>query len=467
MRRFDIRHDFATLPIGHVDSLSYTTVTISPTIAVIGGGLAAHTTAFELYHLDCEVVIVHESSPGATGLWGGLGSVFGPVADPPDDAAGAVERRESPTPTLRRDRASRWRALAERRPFHPYRRLQLDREDVEPHLDAALDRLAYPGLTRLDDETVRPGPYGHPTCPDLAAPSLLPLDFAPGTTVGVVRCPDLSNWRADALADYLHSADNLRARAITIDPFETLEASGHPVRVATDLETRWEESGGDTYIEPLRAAIGDHVLDQVVLPPCIGATHETHTAMWSRLTDALHTPVAEWPAPRDAVFGWRLDRWLRRRDDLERIDDRVVALSTGDDRLEGIELESGESHQVDGAVLATGRWVGGGLPAEPPMREPLSSVPLWLDGAPVANPEDVHLADYLGDHPWSDHRLFRMGLAIDEQARPLDRDGEPAFDALAAAGRMLAGFHPHHDGCAMGVDLVTGRMAARRLVERL
>jgi anaerobic glycerol-3-phosphate dehydrogenase len=354
----------------------------------------------------------------------------------------------------------------ERRAFHPYRRLELTIEDVAEELETALEHLGYADVSRPDDGTVLPGPYGHPTCPDVAAQSLMPLDIDRGTTLGLVHCPALSGWRPKRLAARLDRTDGLWPRVLEVDAFEALSPGGHAVRVASAFETAWADDS-EAIVERLRAAIGDHVLDLLVLPPCIGSTHNAHVDLWSTLAGELETPIAEWPAARDAVFGWRLDRWLRSRDGGERIQERVVALESDGGAVERIELASGDTLAVDGVVIATGCWIGGGLPTEPPMREPLSDVPLWVDGAPLSNPESVHPPDHLGERPWSDHRLFRAGVAIDARGRPLDRAGAPAFDNTVAAGRLLAGFHPHRDGCAMGVDLVSGTVAARRLFDEL
>lgn len=436
-----------------------------PKVAVVGSGLAAHIAAAAVADLGVDAALFSGEAPGIFGIWNGIGSVFGPPSPMPAASAGAPERRSADQRPFDPARGHRWKRLLERRgDFHPYRRFEFDRDDVDRAIDEALPYLPNQGLVRVDGGAVYPGPHGQPCAPDLAFPSLTPLDVGPGDRVGLVRCPDLNGWDADAAALQLDRAADLEARAVDSSLFAGAPA-GHGVRVARWIEKRIDEGGAEC-LDTLGALAANNDLDLLVLPPAVGATIEGHRSIWGQLRERVDVPVAEFPAATDPVFGWRLFRACRDAIVESTMPRLPAAASVGvsGGRADTVTDADGAEHPCDAIVLATGRWFGGGAPAEPPLVEPLTGAPIWLDGAPLPDDEELYPPNYLGDLPWDDHALFRTGVQVDRTGRVLGRDGEP-FDNVFAAGRLLAGFNPFHDDCAFGVELTTGLAAGRRATD--
>ncbi len=437
-------------------------------IAIAGSGLAAHVAASTLAEAGLEVVLLGGGSPGLISIWNGLGSIFGPASPRPADSAGAVERRTAVDARFEPSPSSRWERLFERRSnMHPYRRLELDREAVDRLTDDALAALPAGSFTRT--ATVVPGPRGMPYAADLLFPSLRALDLRSGQRVGLVRLSAASGWNADAVASQLERTPNLSARSIEL-PALREAPDGHGIHAARWLERRWEEVA-DPLVDQLRSAADSEDLDLLALPPVIGPTLPAHDDMWSTLSSALEVSLAEYPPSADPVFGWRLFRTLQATDETSeegggagaiRHAPEADTIEFDGERVGAVIDRSGERHPVDALLLASGRWFGEGLPAEPPLVEPLTDAPIWLDGAPLPDDRAVFPPDLLGDLPWEDHRLFRAGLQIDAAGRLLDRDGAPYADVYAA-GRILGGFNPFHDGCSMGVELATGRSVAHQI----
>ena len=109
-------------------------------------------------------------------------------------------------------------------------------------------------------------------------------------------------------------------------------------------------------------------------------------------------------------------------------------------------------------VLATGRFIGGGLHAD------RNGVWENLFNLPVAQPENRalwHCQDFLdpGGHP-----VNHAGLEVDARFRPLNRKGRPASENLYAVGSILA----HHDWmrmkCGSGLAIATAYAAVNALV---
>ena len=112
----------------------------------------------------------------------------------------------------------------------------------------------------------------------------------------------------------------------------------------------------------------------------------------------------------------------------------------------------------DALVLATGRFIGGGIvEREGRLAEPLLGLPLHdLGGRRVDGFAARQLVrrDYEGEQP-----LFGTGVRTDMRLRPLGPDGLPRFANCFAAGDLLGSFDPARDRTGLGVALLSGRRA--------
>lgn len=181
----------------------------------------------------------------------------------------------------------------------------------------------------------------------------------------------------------------------------------------------------------------------------------------------LGIPVFEIPTMPTSVPGLRLlgaleeavtARGVRRRRHAV-----VRKLVLGKDAAT-LELESaGGVQRMDAraVVLATGRFTGRGLKADRGgVREAILGLPVLQ---PVAR-EDWHQRDFL--HA-SGHPINRAGLGIDEEWRPLDAGGAPAWPRLYAAGSVLAHQDWMRSKCGSGLAIATAWAAVAQLARGL
>ncbi len=105
--------------------------------------------------------------------------------------------------------------------------------------------------------------------------------------------------------------------------------------------------------------------------------------------------------------------------------------------------------QSKGVVLATGRFIGGGLHAgRQRIRETLFNLPVYQP----ADRRCWHRKEFLDPRG---HPINSTGLQIDDLFRPLGKNKQPAFEMLFAAGSILA----HQDWirakCGSGLAIAT------------
>jgi glycerol-3-phosphate dehydrogenase subunit B len=248
-------------------------------------------------------------------------------------------------------------------------------------------------------------------------------------------------------------------RPVTLDLFLWEEAAlGRPFDLARALEAPGaaEEAGA-----MLRRAL-PRGAGAAVFPPILGL--DPAAGVPERIAAAAGLPVGEILSDLPSVPGLRLQR---------AIDARLSAA--------GVELLHGEVRSAEGPgrpvglgarevtagawVLATGRFVGGGIARRGILLEPALGLPVLASeghfgeasaGLAARSAASLTLRDSRSPQP-----LLAAGLRVDEGLHPLDGDGRVVDERIFAAGAVVGGHDQASDGTGMGVAILTGWLAGR------
>jgi len=182
--------------------------------------------------------------------------------------------------------------------------------------------------------------------------------------------------------------------------------------------------------------------------------------------EGLGVPVFEIPTMPTSVPGLRLNAALEQAVVTRGVHRmlRVDVASTSFDETAVLTLDGvpgGQRVSARTVVLATGRFSGRGLSAGQ------QGVTETLLGLPVQQPasrDAWHSRDFLDP---AGHAINRAGLATDDDFRPLDATGRPAWPGLYAVGSILAGQDWMREKCGSGLALGTARVAVDRIARQL
>ena len=217
--------------------------------------------------------------------------------------------------------------------------------------------------------------------------------------------------------------------------------------------------------EKFARAVRPHLKDaQIIGLPAILGIYRTHEVV-SDLEKRIGLPLFEIPTIPPSVPGLRLkeafERGLRAKGVRYFSQNRVLSARAGKDRY--FELDIGRKTAEDslksrGIILASGRFIGGGLYAD---RLRIKETVFDL---PVHQPDDRagwHRRDMLDPRG---HPVNRAGLEIDDRFRPLNSSQRPAYRTLFAAGSILA----HNDWkrlkCGAGLAVASAFGAVKSFV---
>jgi glycerol-3-phosphate dehydrogenase subunit B len=477
---------------------------------VVGGGLAGSSAALELASRGAEVTLVC-AAPGATALsWGTLD-----VAAASPLRRGGLPLRD---PASGRPLApiGRVHAVAAANPAHPYATLLRERgpEDEVKEAVASLDAWLEPSGLRVHGSLAQTrwlaDVHGALRAADLAFSGAGEGDLESADEIALVDVPGLPGFEVRSALRTLAAemaAVGVASRALSIVrlvlPDALRDDAAQPARLARRLDT-------DAARSALRDAIASLGAEGRLLlfPPMLGLEPAAGTRAWIEATAGCRAAELV-GAPSLSLAGFRLDRALGAalsRAGVECIAARVERVEIEGIRARGVRLagrtapgppshpagrtapgppshQAGRaapgppSHQAgraapgppsheegtatlacDALVLATGRFVGGGIVERGgQLVEPLLGLPLHdLSGRRVDGLAARQLVrrDYEGEQP-----LFGTGVRTDMRLRPLGPDGLPRLANCFAAGDLLGCFDPARDRTGLGVALLSGRRA--------
>ena len=254
-------------------------------------------------------------------------------------------------------------------------------------------------------------------------------------------------------------ADSLKCRAVTLSLPDRVQGEW----TATSLARSMEQA---PFREAVAAEIKNHLEDEslVGFPAVLGLNDPVGARKdLEKRTGAavFEIPVLPPSIPGLRVFNRFKARLLQKGATflLGHSVSNVILIGKRCDGLEVFRSPVTDSYSADRYLLATGRFVGGGLQAD---RERIIE-PLF--GIPVTQPAGRR--DWFQRAFFSDqgHPVHRSGIVVDSSFRPVDIQGNPLFENVWAAGTILAHHHCIEEKSREGIEISTGYAATKKAFE--
>jgi glycerol-3-phosphate dehydrogenase subunit B len=415
-------------------------------VLVVGGGMAGAVAALAAREAGARTVLVRRA-PGATALSSGAISV-------------APDREALPgTPlAFRGGPLEAARRVAATHPDHPYAVAGVAR--LGEALDFAARELAAVLAPRLERPRFLSTPLG-----GVVAAALCQRSMEAGDLLAARGPLAVAGLRGHLAFDAALVAAGLErhvaqggpeVRSLAIELPRLVLGAARPHELAAALEP---PGAAEALGLALRAALPAGVAG-VLLPPVLGLDPAARVP--ERLAASAGLPVAETLSDVPSVPGLRLQRAIDARLRAAGVEVVTAAISDAGGPEEPVRADGRALHAA-AWVLATGRFVGGGIVRRGFLFEPALRLPVQAaEGAEAG----VHLAarpaasltvrDRRAPQP-----LLSAGLRVDAALRPLDERGRPVHPRLFAAGAVVGGHDQAADGTGLGVAILTGYLAGR------
>ena len=339
-------------------------------------------------------------------------------------------------------------------PEHPYSKVGLER--IEEALSSFLSLFPPPYSFHTLDHTNCLLPTG--------AGTLRPTYLIPTTMMGAASLQEGHTLIVGfkGFKDFYphHVADQLKCRGINLqlpDPF-------HQELTATALARLLEKESFREYIgrEVKRQLHGE---TRVGFPALLGIRDTVQVK--EELEEIMGTKVFEIPILPPSVPGKRIfDRfkeWFTRKGVTFLLGYPVSNVTRAEKKCQGIEVHHPPviaSYSADRFILATGRFMGGGLKAnaekilEPTFNFPVHQPP---------SREGWFRDSFFSDLP---HPIHQAGVLTNAFFQPVDEEGDLILENVWLAGSVLAHHQCIDEKSREGIEISTGYMAAIRALEK-
>ena len=284
------------------------------------------------------------------------------------------------------------------------------------------DSLRAAGLSLMPAERPLAHERGHTLRADFAGASHAGVAWGDATVVGIAGLP---HFNAQTLARTWQPDAPLRAH--------TLELPGTPA-------AGWSAPSLAAYIERAPALLVQQLenagIRNALLPAILGIERV------GDVTDELRRAgihASEALAATPTIPGWRLQRAI---DTL--IVDAGITVLTGAaslKRASGRRVEQiavGEDTvTAQNVVLATGKYLGGGIQANDVFSESVLELPVWVEqlGDVFTSPDALTLTDPVRT---ADQPLMSAGVHVNDEQKPVDRARDVVYHNVFVAGTVRA-----------------------------
>lgn len=416
-------------------------------LAIIGSGIAG--MAASIFAAERGMRVAQAGNTGMLAYTTGYFDLLGAI--PASEEGGKARRVTNPFKSLPE--------LLQANPEHPYR--FVDETDMRAGFRAVTAFLADAGLHYRTAETTNfalPSPAGTLkqtwSVPSTMSPAVNML--ADSEECVIVDFAGLKGFSARQIAA------NLSARRSGLRS-ETVKLPGKGGEVFTENVARMLETakGRESFAEVLAPVVGD--AKWLGLPACLGIYRPD--AVLEDMQKRLGVTVFEIPTMPPGVPGIRIKEAFEEASSgmdlhLFRQQKMVYEGKDGDLfklRVVGTSVE--REIRADRVLLATGRFLGGGLSGE------RTGIRETVIGLPVRQPESRsgwHRLDYFDQRG---HEVHRAGVECDAALRPLGNGGKPLDARLYAVGSIVSGADWMRMKCGAGVAISTAFKAVNGMIE--
>jgi glycerol-3-phosphate dehydrogenase subunit B len=355
----------------------------------------------------------------------------------------------APSKTEIGDGVSKW---IKAHPEHPYSKLGWER------MSEALSSFISLFPHSYSFQTMRNENYFIPTGAGTRRPTyVIPITMAAGASLqeGNGLIVGFKGFK-DFFANYV--ASQLKCRGITLSFAET----PHQQMTATALARMMEK-------ESFRKAIGREIKKELQgetsagFPALLGLRNPLQVK--NDLEEIIGTKVFEIPILPPSIPGMRIfnrfKEWLIQKGVTFLIGHSISKPNLKGKRCEEVYVHKppiSDSYSADRYILATGRFVGGGLFAdEEKIYEPVFNLPI----SQPKSREDWFRNSFFDNHP-----IHQAGISTDPSFRPIDERGNLVLENVWVAGTMLAHHRCIDEKSREGIEISTGYWAAKSALGR-
>ena len=391
-------------------------------LAIIGAGFSGQAARYFAKKKGLSVCLIGKNW-GATAHFSGVFDLVSPVVFQKNVA---FEEYDSPEKTYQR-----YLQFFDK---HPYQACDLNFEQLTNH--------AFDCLSSLTDIQFNASEWRYQI---LASGQFKPVNaslFGSSVSEKTLKSKPnvlLINW--NELPDYNQA---VLTQAFQNQGMEvTVHHTKHAINPTSALMSLARQMDDDTFFQNFVNELRAYNCDLLVLPPVLGIFKFKERI--EALQKALSCEVVEMQNRLPSIAGLRLEQALSKNIDFKGEVSQIQ---------DGLVFVGDKEISAENILIATGKYIGGGLKKDPLWQESLLNLPLSLQGQ-LVSPHSTAIS--LIDSQAKDSQAFmRLGVSVDSNFQPCDpASGQILQPHLYASGHLLPDFDYTREHCGVGVSVAT------------
>ena len=420
-------------------------------VVVIGGGIAGITSIVKLKELGYSPVLI-SASLGASYMFSGGYDVYSGVKN---------EIRE---PLTLKDQIN---LLEEMNPYHPYNFVN-DIEDGLKNAFSVLNKRLDLNLTDLETEKrnfIIPTQRGTFKKTALVRKGMEDADLYfminSNKRFGILNFTMFKDFDYNTM---LYNLNGIKRKFNSDSDF--LIVNFDFLRRSSDVNLNSSEFAAilekDELYKDILEKIYDMAqkndMDYIISPPVWGIDK------YDEITDYLlnnKIKILETLGGASSIYGMRLRKKVLsylNREKLTILEERVKSVKIQNGYIKSVITDKGKEIKTSAVIFCGGKFIGGGIDFDGDFKDNLFNLPVFYQGKKVEFKDSLFENDY-----FKKHKIFSVGIKINDRFQPLNEDDKPVYKNLFVAGNIISGYNYIFREGGMGVAVVSGYMAAKYL----
>jgi glycerol-3-phosphate dehydrogenase subunit B len=157
----------------------------------------------------------------------------------------------------------------------------------------------------------------------------------------------------------------------------------------------------------------------------------------------------------------KIDKYLK-SNNITVLNEKVISFEQENGNIYKIKTNKNNVINTLGIILATGKFLGGGINISNGYSESVFNIPLFYNGKPLLETmkEPLFENDY-----FKKHQAFSIGIKVSNRFQPVGIDNKILFKNLFVAGNIIADYNYIAREGGFGVAISTGYKAAKSLAQ--
>jgi len=423
-------------------------------VVVIGGGIAGITAVIKLKELGYSPVLITKGA-GSSAMFSGSYDIASMIE--------SKQLKEIDIPIK-----EQIELIKNRNVNHPYNKINNIYSILENSFNLINEKLDL-GLTKLDLDKpnyIIPTQTGYLKESSLIKKTGIDFDLNKimnsGENYGILNFSLFNNFFYEKLLNNLNlikEKQNSKSKFFIIN-FDFLRRSSDVNLKNHDLAHIIENN--DLYIElinKIKEIIKKENIKNIISPAVWGIDKykKINDIIWKEFN------IIETFSNTPSIEGIRLQKKINKYlkdNNIQVFNEKVVGFEYKKERISSIITNKNTKIKTSGIILATGKFIGGGISTENGYSESIFNIPLFYNGEllPENQKEPMFENDY-----FKKHQAFSIGVKTNERFQVLGVNEKVLFNNLFVAGNIIADYNYIAREGGFGVAVSTGYKAAKSL----